>query len=303
MRPAPGTSPAPSPSAVEAAVSLLVDPDPRVVVACRRQIVRWGSAAVATLQRAAELSADPRLRLRARTVLRTVDLRLWLDGMQRFVRALNRASLSVHRDHHVLETGALLLSSLGRVEGVDRRAVEEGLDRHADELRALLRGCPRTAVRSARALRDQLGGDRDRGSYHIDQYDVRATLLDEVVESLRGTPVTLVILYLLVGRRIGMCVSGVGLPDRVLVRVHGARSVLVDPARGGRSVTNAECIRGLRARGYTGPSSTCMRELDDRELLSFMLASLRRVYGYREDAEVLRAIRRAAALLSDDGGV
>ena len=150
--------------------------------------------------------------------------------------------------------------------------------------------------------RDHLGGGGELGSYHVDCYDVRSNLVDRVAEKRRGAPIALVILYLLVGRRTGMCVSAVALPDQVLVRVRGARSVLVDPARGGSTVTNAECIRGIRARGYTGPTSTCMRELDDRELLSYLLASLRRVYGYREDAEVLQAIQRASVLLSDDGG-
>jgi regulator of sirC expression with transglutaminase-like and TPR domain len=233
-------------------------------------------------------------------VLRAIDLRLWVDGVRRFSQALSRAQIPAHRDHRVLERGALLLSSLARVDTIDRHALERTLDGHADELRCLLRGRPRTAVRCARALRELLGMRQGGGPGLTDHYDLRSALLDEVAARGKGTPIALAILYLLVGRRIGMCVSGVGLPDHVLVRVHGARSVLVDPWRGGRMVTHAECVRALRSRGYTGPTSTCMRELDDRALLLCLLASLRRVYGYREDGEVLQAIRRAAALLAGD---
>lgn len=281
-------------------MSLLVDPDPRVVAACRRQIHSWGGAAVTELRRAAE-SGDARLRLRARAILRGVKLESWVDGIRRFANAMNRAPLAAHRDHRVLQTGALMISGLDRVCGVDHALIDRSLDEHADHMREFLRGRPRTAVRAARALREHLGGREGHESKHTDQYDLRVSLIDEVVKARRGTAISLVILYLLVGRRTGMCVTAVGLPDHVLVRVHGARSVLVDPARGGRNVTNVDCLRGVRERGYTGAVSSCMRELGDREVLLCLLDSLRRVYGYREDAEVLHAIHRARALLMGDG--
>jgi len=287
----------PSRSAVEAAISLLLDRDPRVVAACRRQLRNWGDEAVPALRRAVA-AGEPVLRLRARAMLRSVLLHAWTEGVRQFSEALNRAPLAAYRDYGVLQTGALLLAGLDRDSTTDHGEVARALDDHADAVRELLRGRPRTAARAARALRDYLGDQAGFASKHVDHYDVRANNLDEALESRLGTATALAALYVLVGRRTGMCITAVGLPDHVIVRVHGARSVLIDPSRGGRIVTHADCIRGVRRRGYTGPASSCLRELDDRELLLCLLDGLHRVHGYREDAEVLATIRRARASLS-----
>src|SRR6185436_9167929 len=133
------------------AVSLLVDPDARVVALCRRQVLVWDHHALTELRNAAD-GDDPRLRVRARALLRTLELRHWVQGMERFVRALERVVVPAHRDHRVLEIGALLVAALGRVHGVDRRATADALEHYGEELCALVSRRPRTAMSSARAL-------------------------------------------------------------------------------------------------------------------------------------------------------
>lgn len=288
----------PSPSAVAAAVSLLVDPDPKVVAACHKQLLSWGVAALAALRQASD-AAEPLLRLRSRNLLRQIELRSWEQGVQRFASAVRRAPDAERLDHRVLEAGVLLLSSLGRAEPLERREVTAHLERLGQDLRVLQRGRPRTAASSARALRELLGRREGFSSLRANHYDLRNVVFDSVARSGEGTAVALTVLYLLVGRRAGMCLSAVQLPGRMLVRIHGTRSVLIDPARGGRTVTNADCARELRAGGYRGASAQ-MQELGDQQVLVYLLESLQRVYGYREDREILRIIGRAKSLLASN---
>ena len=242
-------------------------------------------------------AADPLLRLRGRRLLREIELRAWEQGVRRFASAVRRAPDVERLDYQVLESGVVLLSSLGRHQPLERASITRLLERLGAELRVLQRGRPRTAASAARALRELLGRREGFSSTHANYYELRNVLFDSVAKSGAGTSVALTVLYLLVGRRAGMSLSAVRLPDRMLVKIHGTRSVLVDPARGGRTVTNADCARQLRARGYTG-SSARMQELGDRDVLVYLLESLQRIYGYREDREILRIIGRAKKLLT-----
>ena len=113
----------PPASTVAAAVRLLADTDERVVGTCRRQLLQWGRIAIPEVRQAAR-HGEPRLRTRARRLLRTLELRVWNRGMLRFVRALQRerGAAARWRDPRVLEGGAMLLASLARIGRVDRAA-------------------------------------------------------------------------------------------------------------------------------------------------------------------------------------
>ena len=109
-------------------------------------------------------------------------------------------------------------------------------------------------------------------------------------------PVSLSLLYLLVGRRAGLRVTGVALPDHFLVRVHGKNPVLLDPYHEGRSVTKADCIRYLRRTGFGLHTSSYLEDVSDKEVLACLVRNLHRVYGYREDHDscvVLENVRQA----------
>jgi regulator of sirC expression with transglutaminase-like and TPR domain len=74
-----------------------------------------------------------------------------------------------------------------------------------------------------------------------DYYNIDNSLLPAVIKTRRGIPISLSLVYILVGRRAGLAVHGVALPGHFLVR---HEDVFVDPFHGGRRVGLAEC-RGL----------------------------------------------------------
>lgn len=279
----------PAESTIRAAVSLLADSDVRVVAACRRKILEWGVLAAPALRRACEQD-DPRLRLRARRLLRSLMLRAWVHRVKRFAATLgeNPGSDDVVR-------GAILLGRLERCEGSDSvtawtKLQEWGrtLARHVHE---------RSAGARSRLLRAYLTHELGFTGEHVDHYSPRAVSLDTVIEDRAGSATALALIYLAVADAAGMRVSLVRPGDRLLVRVHGARPSLVDPVRG-TPLTRAACVRELHLAGVP-LAAAALDEISGRDVLSSVFSDLLRVYGYLEDREVCAALERVRPWLAD----
>lgn len=71
-----------------------------------------------------------------------------------------------------------------------------------------------------------------------DYYQLENSLLPNVIDSGLGIPISLALVYILVGRRAGLQIDGVGLPGHFLVR---HEDIFFDPFHGGRRVCLDEC--------------------------------------------------------------
>jgi regulator of sirC expression with transglutaminase-like and TPR domain len=111
-----------------------------------------------------------------------------------------------------------------------------------------------------------------------DYYDPRNSFLHEVLRRRLGIPITLSVLTMAVGRRVGSPMVGVGMPGHFLMRDQVDHDVFVDPF-GGRRLDRAGCVERFRA--VQGDDAV----FDDRFLapvgtfaiLARMLANLRAV--------------------------
>lgn len=110
---------------------------------------------------------------------------------------------------------------------------------------------------------------RFRGN-HEDYYNITNSLLPEVIETRRGIPITLSLVYMLVGRRAGLEVHGVGLPGHFLVRY---QNVFFDPFHDGRRVGLEECSELVERHGQSLTASH-FRPLPARPMLLRMLNNL-----------------------------
>src|SRR2546430_14052765 len=105
------------------------------------------------------------------------------------------------------------------------------LDDLAARSRVPKRGDGRRAV--AR-LRDFLFEEQGFRGNADDYYDPRNSCLNDVLDRQLGIPITLAVLTMEVGRRVGLDIAGVGLPGHFIVSAAvGGRSVLLDPFHGG----------------------------------------------------------------------
>ena len=144
----------------------------------------------------------------------------------------------------------------------------------------------RVGERSASGVVDLLFGQLGLRGNEQDYGDPRNSFLDQVLDRGVGIPISLAVLTMEVGRRVGVRVDGVGMPGHFLVRCEGR---LRDPFHGGRVLEGGEVESLFRA--VHGPSAlfspAMLAPTGRRAILARMLANLRNSYAERGDASAL----------------
>src|SRR5262245_20357573 len=135
-----------------------------------------------------------------------------------------------------------------------------------------------------------------------DYYDPRNSFLNDVVERKLGIPISLSVLAIEVGRRLGIPIAGVGFPGHFLIRAADAREVLLlDCFAGGVAVEEDELLERLRTlAGTSGPDFThvpqrFLEPVPTSDVLARMLRNLLRIY--QEGREPERALAAVDLLL------
>jgi len=135
-------------------------------------------------------------------------------------------------------------------------------------------------------------------------FDPRNSYLNEVLDRRRGIPITLSVVYMEVGRRLGFPLEGVGFPGHFLVRHTGDdRNILIDPFHGGAILVAEDCRRRLEeVVGQDIPLEPRFLEgVGTRQILIRMLNNLKRIHIDSEDDErALSVIDRLLILDPED---
>ncbi len=148
-----------------------------------------------------------------------------------------------------LSEAALLIGS-HRYPDLDVQHYLDRLDAMADGLRPKV-GDDFSASQRILALNRYLFQDLGFGPNADDYYDPRNSLLNEVLDRRIGIPITLSILYMDIGVRIGLPLQGVCFPGHFLVKCTLPQgTVVLDPYGNGASLGLGDLQRRLReARG------------------------------------------------------
>ncbi|MEW6313342.1 MAG: tetratricopeptide repeat protein [Pseudomonadota bacterium] len=137
-------------------------------------------------------------------------------------------------------------------------------------------------------------------------YDPRNSFLNEVMDRKVGIPVTLCILYMEVGRRIGLQLEGVSFPGHFLVKCGIPDGMVVlDPYCGGISLSLDDLQARLRELDEEEvPSKETVLDMLDaagnREILVRVLRNLKRIYlHYNQLQQALVAAERIIMIMPD----
>jgi regulator of sirC expression with transglutaminase-like and TPR domain len=137
-----------------------------------------------------------------------------------------------------------------------------------------------------------------------DYYDPRNSFLNDVIDRRKGIPITLSLIYLEVGWRVGLPVAGVGMPGHFLVKLDTeAEPVLIDPFAGGAVLTIEDCQRRLNQLygGAVRLQPDFLAAVSKRQILIRMLTNLKGVYLQRGDYDrALAAVDRVLLLAPND---
>ncbi len=186
-----------------------------------------------------------------------------------------------------LAEAALLIAS-EEYRDLDITAYLTRLEQMASTLKRRLRpdiSQADTIIALNRYLFDELGFSGNAADY----YDPRNSFLNDVLDRKRGIPITLAVVYIEVGRRLGLPLQGVSFPAHFLVKCQLREgTVVLDPYAKGVSLSLDELrqrVKSLRS-GAEPPESIVAGMLaaaGNKDILLRMLRNLKAIYSHHKD--------------------
>ena len=265
-----------------ALVSLLQDGDAATVGMVKDQLLEGGAQRVTEYQELLQLAKGS-----ARASIKEV-----IDQIENS-RTLGDISRGL-ADLRTLKQLEELCWDFARSEQPDFRGAPYArvLDQWAEEAGKLIRPGA-TAREKVNCLAHYLGRVQGLTGNSGDYYHPRNGYLPWVIEFRSGLPITVSLVYMLVGMRIGIPVEGIGAPGHFLARLE---DVIFDPYYKGRILTEGEWEmiaseiperqRAMLSRGCT-PLQTMHR----------LLINMRNCYVKRNDMERCRRMDQYLAVL------
>lgn len=180
------------------------------------------------------------------------------------------------------------------------------LDEYADLVRARLPegATPElTLGRLNQFLFEQLGFAGNA----TDFYDPRNSFLNEVIDRKLGIPISISIVYLEVGQRLGLPLTGVSFPGHFLVKMPiEAGTLVLDPFNAGITLDLDDLQRRLQTTygadtdAAKTPLNTLLAAATKKDILLRMLRNLKGVYVHKNDfAKALAVMNKIIALAPD----
>jgi regulator of sirC expression with transglutaminase-like and TPR domain len=160
------------------------------------------------------------------------------------------------------------------------------VDAELDRLDVLAEGC-RTPTLDG-LVRYLFVEEGFRGNHH-DYYDPRNSYLNDVATRRIGIPISLCVLTLEVGRRIGVPLAGVGMPGHFILRDRVDPEVWVDPFSRGALLDRVGCQRAFQAVNGADAvfDAEFLEPVGAWTIVARMLANLKTIFARLGDAAAL----------------
>jgi regulator of sirC expression with transglutaminase-like and TPR domain len=184
---------------------------------------------------------------------------------------------------------AALLIALDEYPDLNLQEYLLRIDQLAEGIRPELQGSGSVAERPVDAIEkvnqhlfavEGFRGNRD------DYYDPRNSFLNEVLDRRTGIPITLSVIYMEVGKRLGLELQGVGMPGHFVVKCrHRDIELFVDPFNFGEILLEADCQKKLaqiHGQDFRFDRSH-LDSVNNHQILTRMLTNLKAIYFEKQD--------------------
>ena len=199
-----------------------------------------------------------------------------------------------------LAEGALLIAA-GEYEDLDVDRYLKRIDEMGENLRRRLRSDISTSealLALNRYVFEELGFSGNADDY----YDPRNSYLNDVIDRKLGIPITLAVLYIEIGRRIGLPLHGVSFPNHFLVKcVLREGAIILDPYARGASLGLEDLQQRLQAIAKDAELDetvlkTMLTSAEPRDVFARMLRNLRAIYLNKGDR--LKALGASSRIIT-----
>ncbi|MCF8721399.1 transglutaminase-like domain-containing protein [Nitrospina gracilis] len=272
---------------IDSLIRLMDDRDAFVRERVQVRLVELGEEALPFLEKARSVE-NLALRAEIAEVLKRIEPRLIGQEFE----ALAQTPASEDLD---LEQGVCLIMRYGHPDA-DPVQVEEMLDSLAANLAPRIRA-QAGGEELVRALTDFLFHEKGFHGNKTDYFNPNNSYFDTVLSEKAGIPITLSVLCILVGQRLDLPISGVGLPGHFVARCDtGKAPVFFDPFNDGRVITPAGCEEMVKGFGIQFEESFLL-PVTNREILIRMLHNLIMIYNRTNDTDKAEQLTEYSRIL------
>lgn len=281
-------APALSPGQRQALLTLLADEDASIAEKARIRLLQDGAGLIPWL-RAHALSNDAVLRRRVRQILVHFEAEEADAGMTAFCRQAG--------DDLDLEEGMIRLARTHYPElnpAAYRAVLDEWAARVADGLPDERSNDDGILAALHAVLFGEIGLRGNQDQY----YDPDNSYLNRVIDRRTGTPISLSAVVLLTCRRLGLPVSGIGLPNHFICRYQSPRrQVYLDAFHGGRLLDRSDCVSLVQQMGRQFEDGF-LQPVTARRMLQRMCVNLERACESTERLGEMAKVKRYQELLA-----
>lgn len=271
----------------DALLKLLADEDLAVAEVARQRLLHEGPSLQPWLKRHA-LSDNPTLRRRTREILRHFGA---AEADARMCAFCRRAG-----DDLDLEEGVLRLSQTEFPE-INPDAYRAVLDDWAQQVAEWMPDDRSDVDAVLAALHTVLFQHLGLRGNEANYYDPDNSYFSRVMDRRTGNPISLCTVALLIGRRLELPLSGIGLPAHFLCRYQTpTREIYLDTFNGGRLLSRTDCIAFVNQLGRPFESAF-LQPVSARRMLQRMCTNLEHAYENLELQPQLARVRRYHELL------
>ncbi len=213
------------------------------------------------------------------------------------------ASLVAEDDHFPLTEAAIAVAQHAYPDLIVQNVMDE-LDLLGDKLRHRISN-EMPGLQKLQLLKSYFYKDLGFGPNRNDYYDPNNSYIHSVLQTRRGIPISLALIFMELGQQINLPIKGVSFPNHFMIRVSLPQGeVIMDPLTG-TSLSKQELQEMLDpyldAQGYRGeyqlPLSAFLRSSSSREILSRFLRNLKAIYTQHDRWERLLGIQQRLVIL------
>lgn len=190
-------------------------------------------------------------------------------------------------------------ASLGRIAypTFDLQEAQAGLDTLAAQCAEACRGASTERARLQRALRCFYGTQGFAGNAQ-DYYDADNSYLHRVMDTRRGIPITLAVLFCELARHVGLDLSGVAFPGHFLIRADLHEGVVIIDPFTGASLDRQALVQ--RAEPYGMDPDRLLGPASAPQILIRMLNNLQAIYTHAGRADLLDQVMERLQILQGE---
>jgi regulator of sirC expression with transglutaminase-like and TPR domain len=282
------SAPAPlTPTEQAALIKLLADEDPAIYQVIREKITSCGDAA-STWLRPHLLSNDPTLRRHVSEIINHFDRQHADTQFLSFCLKFG--------EEFDLESAAWALARTA-FPNINVEAYQALLDEHANAAREKTM-LEFSAEEKLTAFNSYLFSELEFTGNAAHYYDPENSYLNRVLDRRTGNPINLTLLYILIARRLGMPVIGIGMPGHFICRYQtSSEEIYIDPFNQGQLLSKADCVQYLQ-RGNYSLADDFLAPSSARRMFLRICSNLHQIYTEQGKAEEVTRFQRYLVALA-----